>query len=118
MPRRNVSTSLLIGNDDMSQGPNVVDGLPHIEIAKEPDWLHQRRPRPSQFGRPSPPAPPDRAAHADELIHPLEDSSTAAEAFHQETGIDPNRLQVLQFNAVNFAVEEKLQQRFGVRIVQ
>lgn len=88
----------------------------HIEVVREPDYEPERRRRlnraPSRIpGR-------RRVQHADTIQGEAGTASAAIAAAREAHGIDPARLMVLSFEAINFDPREVFETRFGAWVVE
>lgn len=88
----------------------------HIEVVREPDYEPERRRRPNRA--PSRIPGRSRPQHADTIRDEAGVASAEVAAAREAHGIDPARLMVLSFEAVNFDPREVFETRFGAWIVE
>lgn len=100
---------------DLTLFNHPVVPLPHVEIAREPDWAPHRRTRPPH--RRPPEEPGDRVAHADGVAHDAGEARKQAATSREAFGIDPSRLLVLQFQSLDWDLLDVLESVFGASVV-
>ena len=89
--------------------------LPHVEIAREPDWSPSRRTR-KRYRR-LPDQPGNRADHAKSLADEAKVELERAGKAREACGIDPSRLLVLEFQSLDWDLLDELQDVFGATVV-
>lgn len=89
--------------------------LPHVEIAREPDWAPPRRKRKPH--RRLPDEPQDRAQHAQAIANEADVGREQASKSRESFGIEPNRLLVLEFQSLDWDLLDELEDVFGALVV-